>query len=864
MRYNYPPFLEPIVKMEQSFNEWSIAKLLLLAGTPLIALVLLAMTVSTYRISSNYLNKAYSRNAQTRALALAHEVKQCLLEARYEIQYLASSSMTPEAISKYMMSKTSSQRKRYREIAFHGPSMDENFVLLNTGDQFWPLPAEQAVESKFGVFSRQKVKEPNVEDFVQIDEPIQTYYMSVPYRGSTQNMEFSVIRLTTHALDSDGKIRGIITLSIDLHEIQKIMSVYSSINSPLYIFPQEKENTRSFFFDHSGWILFESDFQESEKGKLSIDSLRSGLQGDIGRPKFDSAFRPSPQHERYWTMVAAVQSGKSGQLALGPLFNDPAHPDNILFLNYVPIEFPEDASGSPVIIGGIGCMDSSFLFKTATYEITMALAVTMLVAVILTVGALFYLTRRISHPLTRLTAATEKRALGDETSHLELAPLPAELRHMQHTINILLLQMQNARNEANIRQGMIKDEIQRQPVRLDSLINTNPSADLSSIAQSSRGIVGNSQAALNLHTMINKASHVMADVLIIGETGTGKELTAEAIHAGSCRASGPFISINCGALDENLLMDALFGHVKGAFSEAKTDRKGAFLAASGGTLHLDEIGNASAKVQQALLRALSVRRIRPLGSDQDQPFDARVIAATNDDLLECAREGTFREDLYYRLAVITITTPPLRDRKEDIPALVSSFLQETSHTLGRKPLDLSRGALEKLLQYDWPGNIRELKNCITRAMTFVDGDLLLSEHISLGQDRPFVSEPESEPPTNIVPSLDLPQPQQTAPAPVPDAIPATAPPEESSKEVPVQVVHANHDMVPANLNARQKKAWPAIVAANGTNRALYQSAIGDEISVRTAQYDLQDMVNKGLLIKSGKGPSSRYVVAGRF
>ena len=162
------------------------------------------------------------------------------------------------------------------------------------------------------------------------------------------------------------------------------------------------------------------------------------------------------------------------------------------------------------------------------------------------------------------------------------------------------------------------------------------------------------------------------------------------------------------------------------------------------------------------------------------------------------------------------------------------------------------------------GNIRELKNCITRAMTFVDGDLLLAEHISLGQDRPFSSEPESEPPTNIVPSLNLPQPQQTVPAPVPDAIPATAPPEESSKEIPVQVVHASHDMVPANLNARQKKAWPAIVAANGTNRALYQSAIGDEISVRTAQYDLQDMVNKGLLIKSGKGPSSRYVVAGRF
>ena len=156
MRYNYPPFLEPIVKMEQSFKEWSIAKLLLLAGTPLIALVLLAMTVSTYRISSHYLNRAYSRNAQTRALALAHEVKQCLLEARYEIQYLASSNMTPEAISKYMMSKTSSQRKRYREIAFHGPSMDENFVLLTRGINSGPFQPNRPLSQNLAFFPVRK------------------------------------------------------------------------------------------------------------------------------------------------------------------------------------------------------------------------------------------------------------------------------------------------------------------------------------------------------------------------------------------------------------------------------------------------------------------------------------------------------------------------------------------------------------------------------------------------------------------------------------------------------------------------------------------------------------------------------------
>ena len=206
------------------------------------------------------------------------------------------------------------------------------------------------------------------------------------------------------------------------------------------------------------------------------------------------------------------------------------------------------------------------------------------------------------------------------------------------------------------------------------------------------GIVGGSQAVGSLRQQIHKASRVLADVLIVGETGTGKELTAEAIHSVSHRAKGPFISINCGALDENLLMDALFGHVKGAFSDAQSDRKGAFVAASGGTLHLDEIGNASPKVQQALLRALSVRRIRPLGSDQDIAFDARIIAATNVDLLHLAVTGEFREDLYYRLAVITINTPSLRERKEDVPVLINYFLGGKHDPIWAWPLLESAGA----------------------------------------------------------------------------------------------------------------------------------------------------------------------------
>ncbi|NLW80526.1 MAG: sigma-54-dependent Fis family transcriptional regulator, partial [Desulfovibrionales bacterium] len=569
-------------------------------------------------------------------------------------------------------------------------------------------------------------------DYVQVTQPVQTYYSSVPYRGSTQNMEFSVIRFTTQTFDTEGKANGVLTISLDLLVVHRIMSLFSSSQSPLFIFPQDRERTISFFFDSSGWLLFASGFSDNQKKGLSVDTLRSGLQGDIGRPGFDSAFRPSPLHEKYWTMVASVQSGNSGQLALGPLFNNPSNSGSDLFLNYAPIEFPETLLSSPTIVGGIGCMDTSFMFMSATYEVIMALSVALFTAIVLTLGTFYFLHRRISRPVTTLASAVEKRTLGGDASHLEISPLPKELHHLQHTINTLLLQLQTARNEASIRQEMILGELHRQPVYLDKLIKANQSSVQGQSHDPECGIVGQSQAVLNLRAMIQKAAQVMADVLIIGETGTGKELAAEAIHRSSPRAGGPFISINCGALDENLLLDALFGHVKGAFSEAKTDRKGAFLAASSGTLHLDEIGNASPKVQQALLRALSVRHIRPLGSDQDVPFDARVIAATNVDLLECVKNGTFREDLNYRLAVITISTPPLRQRKEDLPLLVHYFLTETTQSQNKPAIDLSRGALDKLLRYDWPGNIRELKNSMTRAVTFAEGGILLASHIILG------------------------------------------------------------------------------------------------------------------------------------
>ncbi|MBU4526373.1 MAG: sigma 54-interacting transcriptional regulator [Desulfomicrobium sp.] len=858
MRYSYPPILNPVINLEKPIKEWSFTRLLLLVGTPLVAAVMLIMTVSTYRIASHYLNRAYARNAHTRALAQAHEIQQLLVEARYEVLNLGHADLTVESIQAYMMGKPATKRNRYAEIAFHAVDPDKNFLLLNTGEHLWRVPNDKASEIKFGTFTRKEKVEGKLEDFVQIEPPVQVYYTSIPYLGSVENMEFSVIRLSTPVMDRDKTFMGYLTLSVDIVEIQRVMTLFSSRQSPLYIFPQERERARSFFFDAAGWLICETGPAATGRAHISIDAIRTGLQGDMGRPGFDSAFRPNPQYEKYWAAVSAVQSGKDGEIDFSNFLNDPANTAKDHFLYYVPIRFQEEAGRDPAILGGIGCVDSSFMLKSSRYEIALALTISWLGALLLTLGAFFYLNRRISKPLNILTVAAEKLALGDETSTLDLSPLPKELRHLQHAMNVLLLQLQAARNETTLRQNKVFDEMQRQPVCLDSMVDALRTEKYQDNGVTS-GIVGASHAMRELNAMIHKASQVMADVLIIGETGTGKELTAEAIHRGSARASGPFISINCGALDENLLMDALFGHVKGAFSEAKTDRKGAFLAASGGTLHLDEIGNASPKVQQAMLRALAARVIRPLGSDQEQPFDARVISATNVDLLECSQSGTFREDLYYRLAVITITTPPLRDRKEDIPALVRTFLADEAQGTGKNPPDLSRGALDKLLQYDWPGNIRELKNCITRAMTFAEGQILLADHLAFGQTKSLSRD------TELAPVIPI---QKGASAPACSDVAAETETQPSgmhrdrSRQTKTQLRStASDDLRGLDLNHRQKKAWPSIVASGGTNRALYQSALGEEISVRTAQYDLQDMVNKGLLIKSGKGPSSRYVVA---
>jgi DNA-binding NtrC family response regulator len=242
-------------------------------------------------------------------------------------------------------------------------------------------------------------------------------------------------------------------------------------------------------------------------------------------------------------------------------------------------------------------------------------------------------------------------------------------------------------------------------------------------------LLGESAALRQLRELVARVARSDAPVLVVGETGSGKELVARALHRHGARADGPFVALNCAALPEHLLESELFGHARGAFTDARAPRTGLLIHANGGTLFLDEIAELPLALQPKLLRALQERCVRPIGSEEEVPFDARVIAATNRDLDAAVEEGRFREDLFFRLDVLRIEVPPLRARGSDVLLLAQHFLRETAERSGKAVVGLSHGAAEKLLQYAWPGNVRELANCIERAVALTNHEQILVEDL---------------------------------------------------------------------------------------------------------------------------------------
>ncbi|MFH1060078.1 MAG: sigma 54-interacting transcriptional regulator [Pseudomonadota bacterium] len=249
------------------------------------------------------------------------------------------------------------------------------------------------------------------------------------------------------------------------------------------------------------------------------------------------------------------------------------------------------------------------------------------------------------------------------------------------------------------------------------------------LAPAFQGMIGKSAPMRRLFELIKAAADSLASVLILGESGTGKELVAAAIHALGPRRKGPLVRVNCAALNEALLESELFGHVRGAFTGADRDRIGRFQAASGGDFFLDEVGDLPAATQVKLLRVLQEKVIERVGDHRPIPVDVRLIAATNQDLAGLVRRGRFREDLYFRVAVVPIVVPPLRERREDIPLMVDAFVQRICALAGRNPPEVSRAAMASLAAYAWPGNVRELMNAVEHALVLGRGERLLPAHL---------------------------------------------------------------------------------------------------------------------------------------
>jgi two-component system, NtrC family, nitrogen regulation response regulator NtrX len=291
------------------------------------------------------------------------------------------------------------------------------------------------------------------------------------------------------------------------------------------------------------------------------------------------------------------------------------------------------------------------------------------------------------------------------------------------SIDKTLLVVRNA-----LRQRVLEDENRALRARVDR----------------TRTMVGESQAMRQLRAHVAMAAPSNGRVLIYGENGTGKELVARTVHSLSRRRHGPFVEVNCAAIPEELIESELFGHVRGAFTGAVADRRGKFELADGGTIFLDEIADMSLKTQAKVLRVLQEQTMEQVGGSNRIKVDARVLAATNKDLQAEIRAGNFREDLYFRLNVIPVFVPPLRERQDDISLLADHFMAEFAREYGRRPKRFDHGALSMLRHYEWPGNVRELRNVIERLVIMVPGDIIAADDLSfLGHSAATPSEAEA-------------------------------------------------------------------------------------------------------------------------
>jgi len=791
---------------------------LLLSLIPSVIVILAVTGYITHWFANRFLNEALDRNAAAQTLGMAHELEIFLHQCREDLLLMSRQPVTQHDLLRAVEARKAARGYTYREVAFVSTKPKENVLLLDIGRGVVAVRSQDIGSVRPNPLSLLDQLGQMKPDNVWVSEILQVDYPPSSEGSVTQPITSQVIRMATPYFGEGDSPKGILMLALDLRQLREIMSLFNSPRSPLFAFVRSPEPRYSFLFDREGWMLFQSEGPEEQEKELSVESARAGLSGTYGRPGVEKAFKPSEEHISYWNMVREAFQGRHGVMRLG------GGPGESSSQSYAPVRFTKSPEAEPVVLFGISYVDRSRLPLWAGYRQIDVMFVMTLISIVLISGVILGTSEALTRPILRMAGRVKEMVQAGRLEELEVEAKDYETRVLKGAVNQMIRTLREQMAQIKARDQQLELERQKERVRLEEEIRALKGRQ--GIPQLEE-IVGVGPRIEQLKAEILKAAAVEADVLILGETGTGKQLIAEAVHRNSSRSKGPFISINCGALEESLLMDSLFGHVKGAFTEAKEDRKGAFVAAHGGTLFLDEIGTASPKVQQALLRAISMRKVRPLGSDKELEVDVRLIAASNVELKELIQQGLFREDLYYRLEVLTIRTPPLREHKESIPVLVDHFLRQAGRLMNKEGVALSRGALEKLKSYHWPGNVRELMNCLTRAVAMSGNSLILAEDITLAER-----------------SIRRPQAVENIPVLQP-------------------VSASNPSSAPLDLNHRQRRAWPLIQSHGRITRLEYQEIFEGNLPPRTALYDLQDLVARGFLRKVGKGPATQYELVDR-
>lgn len=812
--YKHEYFRFDLPNVRRAFQTWRLRTKLLITLIPCVVIILLLTGYITTWFSNKFLNVALKENIRIQTVAMASEFEVLLKQCREDLMIMAQSPIEKGIYLDFLKSRKDIRKGLYKELAYISQQDKDHIFALAFGSDISLVPTERIslISPNPFIFlnsiGRIKKDEVLTSNIIEAD-----YSLGATVAGSSNKSAriTRIIRLATPCFNKDNSPKGFIVLSLDFDCLLKTLY---TINSPESLMPGHTGTQRprlAYIFDKNGLILFYSEDTRDTVKKLPADIPAT-------------PFKPAFSHTNYWKMVKDVGNGKHGTIKMtGPVkYNNSSN--NLHFYGYAPIRFNVASNYNSIIMGGVVLREMSNITRWAGYKQIDVMLIMTLATIIIISTVIFILSRIITKPILDLAS---KVSQIEETGKLEEIDLPdydVETISLKNAINKMVGALRNQIKQIRIKDEMLEKEKQREKARLEEEVDA-----LKKRLQSHtiKEIVGVGAAIESLKSNIIKTASVDADVLIVGETGTGKQLTAEAIHRHSHRSQKPFISINCGALDENLLSDSLFGHVKGAFTEARSTRKGAFLAAHGGTLFLDEIGSASPKVQQSLLRAISLRKIRPLGSDHEIDVNVRLITATNVDLKELIEQGLFRKDLYYRLEVLTINTPSLRDHKENIPVLTDYFLKQSGRLMNKEDIGLSKEALKKMKNYHWPGNVRELMNCVTRSVAMVEGKLIHADHINFGGGE----EPVKLSSNNII-----------------------------YQKTDIKTKNPKNEQIPHGLNARQTKAFPFILQRGEITRSQYQEIIGN-LPSRTAIYDLYDLANRGLLEKTGHGPATRYCLA---